>query len=394
MGREGEVVQALIPAFERENPGVQVRVQRIPWSAAHEKLLTAHVAGALPDVFQLGNTWIPEFIILHALEPLDDWLTASNHLTPTDYFAGIWETNRLDHILYGIPWYVDTRLLFYRTDLLEQAGVATPISTWAAWLAAMHKLKALPQTEYALLLPLNEPELLIILALQQGAGLLKDGARFASFQDPAFRQALAYYLELFRQALAPVVGSSQVANLYQEFARGYFAMYVSGPWNIGEFKQRLPQALQDQWQTAALPAPQGGYPGVSLAGGASLVLARTSNHKAAAWRLIEYLSRPEVQVKFYELTGDLPAHRAAWKSRTLAENPHTQAFGLQLQNVVPTPQIPEWERIKAKLAQYAEAIIRAQLTPDEALARLDQEVNRMLEKRRFVLERQVEDLRS
>src|SRR5687768_17651934 len=52
LGREGEVVQQLIPEFERRNPGIRVRVQQVPWSAAHEKLLTAYVGESTPDVSQ------------------------------------------------------------------------------------------------------------------------------------------------------------------------------------------------------------------------------------------------------------------------------------------------------------------------------------------------------
>src|SRR5215813_1552723 len=62
LGREGEVVSALIPQFERENPGIHVTVQQIPWTAAHEKLLTAYVGESTPDVAQMGNTWVPEFV--------------------------------------------------------------------------------------------------------------------------------------------------------------------------------------------------------------------------------------------------------------------------------------------------------------------------------------------
>ena len=72
-GREGEVLQELMPEFERQNPGIRVRVQQIPWTAAHEKLLTAYVGNATPDLAQVGNTWIPEFAALGALEPLDQW---------------------------------------------------------------------------------------------------------------------------------------------------------------------------------------------------------------------------------------------------------------------------------------------------------------------------------
>jgi len=69
-GREGEVVAELVPEFERTHPGIRVVVQQMPWTAAHEKLLTAHVGRTTPDVAQLGNTWIPEFAALEALAPL------------------------------------------------------------------------------------------------------------------------------------------------------------------------------------------------------------------------------------------------------------------------------------------------------------------------------------
>src|SRR5882757_2241057 len=71
MGREGEVIAQLLPEFEHNNPGIRVEVQQIPWSAAHEKLLTAFAADALPDLCQLGNTWVPELAALNALATLD-----------------------------------------------------------------------------------------------------------------------------------------------------------------------------------------------------------------------------------------------------------------------------------------------------------------------------------
>jgi hypothetical protein len=59
-GREGAVVAELTRDFERLHPGIRVDVQQIPWRAAHEKLLTGYVGETLPDVAQLGNTWVPE----------------------------------------------------------------------------------------------------------------------------------------------------------------------------------------------------------------------------------------------------------------------------------------------------------------------------------------------
>src|SRR5687767_6484382 len=159
MGREGEVVTELMPEFERANPGIRVKVQQLPWTAAHEKLLTAFAGDATPDVCQLGNTWIPELAALNALAPLDAYIASSAVVRADDYFAGIWDTNRIDGALYGVPWYVDTRLLFYRRDRLARAGFSVPPASWTDWkrvLAAVHEEGG--RDRYAMLLPLNEVE--------------------------------------------------------------------------------------------------------------------------------------------------------------------------------------------------------------------------------------------
>ncbi|MDF2774253.1 MAG: transporter substrate-binding protein, partial [Geminicoccaceae bacterium] len=386
MGREGEVVAQLMPEFERENPGVRVRVQQIPWTAAHEKLLTAFVGDATPDIAMLGNTWVPEFEALGALEPLDPYVAASRSLAPEDFFAGVWNTNVVHDTVYGVPWYVDTRVLFYRTDLLEAAGYDSVPATWAEWRTAMERIKArMGPRQYPILVPTNEWPPPVILGLQAGAPLLRDDGMYAWFTDPRFRQAFDFYVGLFNDGLAPKVSGAEVSNLYQEFARGNIAMYISGPWQIGEFRSRIPAAMQDTWMTAPLPGPDG--PGVSMAGGASLVIFRGSDHKADAWKLAEYLSRPDVQLRFYELTGDLPTHRDAWNDTTLANNRHARAFRTQLDRVVPLPKVPEWEQIATKVFEYGEQAVRGRRTVDQTLTALDRDVNGLLEKRRWMAAR-------
>ncbi len=135
--------------------------------------------------------------------------------------------------------------------------------------------------------------------------------------------------------------------------------------------------------TAALPGMNG--PGVSLAGGASLSLFRASAHKREAWALMEYLSRPEVQLRFYTLTGDLPARRESWRDTTLANNRHAHAFREQLDRVVPTPKVPEWEQIATKVLEHGEQAVRGRMSIGDALASLDRDVDQLLEKRRFLL---------
>lgn len=389
IGSEGEQVAELVRQFERENPTLRVRVQQIPWTAAHEKLLTAFAGNATPDVCQLGNTWIPEFAALGALEPLDDRVAGSDVIRPGDYFPGVWETNRVLDRLYGLPWYADTRILFYRRDILAEAGWSESPRTWDEWLAAMRQIKRnVGPDRFAVLIPTNEWEQPTILGLQTGTEMLRDDGRYGNFQSPAFRRAFEFYVDLFAEGLAPPVRNTEISNVWEEFARGYFAMYITGPWNIGEFRRRLPPSVQDQWATAPLPRPATTKFSVSQAGGCGLVLFRGSRCQDAAWRLIEFLSRPAVQVQFYELTGNLPPRDSAWELGRLAEDERMRAFHQQLEHVVPLPRVPEWEQITTKIMQAGQAVIGERKSADEALADLDRDVDNLLDKRRWMLARQ------
>ncbi len=388
MGREGEVVQELVRDFERENPTVRVIVQQMPWDAAHEKLLTAFVGRSTPDLAQLGNTWIPEFVALRAVEPLGPWLAGSRAVAESSYFAGIWDTNVVDGVPYGVPWYVDTRVLFYRRDLLRQAGWDSIPGGWSEWLRAMEDVKRLGRGRFAIFLPTNEYTPWIVLGMQAGSPLLRDGESRGDFSGPEYRRAAAFYLEVFRRGLAPNVAGATIANRYQEFERGTFAMYISGPWDVGEFGRRLSPAMKGAWFIATLPGPDGPASGVSSAGGSSLVLFRDSRHKREAWRLVEYLSRPEVQLRFQRLCGNLPARLEAWRDSSLANDPFARVFERQLRRVVSTPKVPEWENISKSLQDCVESMVLGHAPPDSALASLDRRVDRILEKRRWLLERE------
>ena len=384
IGREGEAIMQLLPAFERAHPDIRVKVQQLPLTAAHQKLLTAFAGNSTPDLSQLGNTWLPELVALHALEPLQARVDHSGVVRADDYFASIWATNVIDGTLYGVPWYVDTRLLFYRKDLLRKAGFDAPPRTWAEWRNQLAALSDPAQHRYGILLPTNEYEQLMSLALQQPEPLLRDGGRYGNFESAGFKRALRFYVDTFKLQQAPAITNVEAGNPWTEFGRGVYAFYLSGPWNIGEFRSRLPASQQDDWATAPLPGPAGA--GIGAAGGSSLVIFRASKHKDAAWQLIEYLSQPAVQQQFYELLGDMPPRRSSWQGGALRDDPKARAFREQLEQVKPTPPVPEWERIANEMQLVAAEAIAGQLSIDQAAAEIDRRADTILAKRRWVLD--------
>lgn len=383
MGYEGEVVAQLLPEFERLHPGIHVDLQQMPVLSAHEKLLTAFAGDSLPDVTPLGNTWVPEFALLGAIDQLDDEIAATPGFDPGDYYPGAWDSGVIDGRTYAVPWYVETRIPFYRVDLLRQAGIDEPPTDWDQWRTAMAAIKReVGPGRYAILLPLNEPEPLLNLAIHDT--LLRDGGRRGNFRSAGFKRTLAFYKEIFDRDWAPRFSNTAISNVWDEFGKGYFAFYINGPWNIAEFKKRLPESLSGAWMTMPLPGPDG--PGASVAGGTSFVVFRNSRHKAAAWKLIVWLSSPGVQARFHGLTGDLPPRRSPWKDPVLANDPYARAFRIQLERAVPTPKVPEWERIATELRLVGEQVANDRMTVDEAAAELDRRADKILEKRRWMLD--------
>lgn len=138
MGAEGEALSQLLKKFETDNPEVKLSVTPVPWDSAHSKFTSAIAAGTTPDVAQIGTTWMGEFVALKALDQ-----------TPTNfdqsiYFEGAQKTTEVKGASYAVPWYVETRVIFYRKDLAEKAGVTQAPADWDALkaLAKAYKDKA------------------------------------------------------------------------------------------------------------------------------------------------------------------------------------------------------------------------------------------------------------
>ena len=389
MGAEGENVQPLIRQFEAQHPDIKVKVQSIPWGAAHEKLLTAVAGQSTPDVCQLGNTWIPEFQAIGSLLELDSLIAHSAIVDKENFFEGIWNTNIIGKSVYGIPWYVDTRLLFYRKDILARAGYPAPPQNWDEWLDLSYKIKKLSsaqQRKYATFFSLiyNDWAVPVVLILSNGGRLLKNNDCYGAFDDPATLEALHFYIKFFEDSLA-IRSMTEVSNIYQGFSDDLFSMMITGPWNVNQIRQRYPE-LTGRWSTAPIPARANFS---SIAGGASLVIFKNSKRPAAAWQLIEFLSQPEIQIKFFKLTLGLPAVKSAWNADIIQQDQEMTAFYTQLEHVVPTPKIAEWEQVAVKIQEHLEQVVFGRVSLEKAVANLNRDVDRILEKRQWLLSKKM-----
>ena len=324
MGREAEVVVELLAGLPcAPSRRSQVRVQQLPWTAAHEKLLTAFAGDALPDLCQLGNTWLPEFSALGALEPLDERMAAAG-IPRDDYFAGILDTNLMPGADGASRAARPALVRRHAPAVLSQRSAARrrpsrgrrrPGRSGSAAMADIQRLGG--ARSYGALLPLNEPDPLFALSLQQGA-VLRDGDTRGAFSQPPFRRALDFYAGVFRDGLAPRMTDTQISNVWDEFGRGLFALLRHRP--VEHRRVPAPPAGRAAEATGPRrPCPDPTGPASRRAGGSSLVVFKSSPRKEAAWKLISFLSEPETMQRFHALTGDLPPRRSAWRAPALAE---------------------------------------------------------------------------
>jgi multiple sugar transport system substrate-binding protein len=364
MGAEGENLGVLAEDFMAENPEVTVEVTAVPWDAAHERIVNAIAGGQVPDVSLIGTTWMGEFATLGGLDPTPETID------PSQFFEGAWNTTVVDGVSYGVPWYVETRLLYYRTDLAEQAGATEPPANW-------DELKQLAQgmseagAQYGIGLQpaqIGAWQTWIPFFWQQGGEIVDDAGNF-TIGSEACVEALTYYDSFNEEGLSPAADFPEIV-IEEAFAKGDLGSFISGPWMIGIITDA--GADPETWTVAHQPTEQSG---TSFVGGGNLAVFSDSDNKAAAWAFVEYASQPEVQVKWYETVSDLPAVQAAWDDPALADDELLAAFGEQLDDAKAPPSIPTWEQIASVIDAQIEQVTLGDATPEDACQAMQDEAS-------------------
>lgn len=380
MDAEGANAKYLLPELEAAL-GLEVEVQALPWTAAHQKLLTAFAGGNLPDVAMISGAWAAEFAAIGLSRPLP---AAATDLL-ADQFAGVLDSLRAGGAVTAAPWTVDTAVQYFRRDLLAAAGHDAPPERLDDWRRMLAAVKARGGAEFGVLMQLNWPDYLIGLATAMGAGFLRDRQSRGDFAGPAFREAFGLYLSLFDEGLAPRVTSIEAADPVGELARGFVAVYPAGAWTRADLNRREGELARERWGAAAMPGPDG--PGAAVAAAAALVIPTTARNPERSLRLLRTLSRPEMQARFFDIAGVLPARPSAWRAPALADDPTVAVFAGQLARARATPTVPEWPRITTEVQAVAERAVRGLLGPGQAVAEMDRVADALLAKRRWLLER-------
>ncbi len=360
MGDEGDKLGTsdVLQAFQKDNPDIKVNVTAIPWTVAHDKLITAVAGKQTPDVTQLGSTWAGEFAKLNALDDVPSSINADQ------FYAGAKDAGSVNGKLVGVPWYVDTRVLYYRTDLAQQAGVAQAPQTWDD-LNKLAQAYHAGGAKYGIALSSNNWQEYAPFLYSAGGDIMQ-GGKF-TLDSPAAVKALTEYVTFFKAELTPQT-QPQGFDVTQTFVAGDTPMFFSGPWHGSLIAKAAPQ-LEGKWATARVPKDQSS---TSFVGGAELGVFKNSPNRDAAWKFVQYMLQPSTQVAWFKTINDLPAVKSAWTDTTISSDKSLAVFGDQLNDAKAPPPLAQWEEISKQMNTWLEKAALAQATPEDAAKGMQQ----------------------
>jgi multiple sugar transport system substrate-binding protein len=359
---EAEALPKILEEFEKENPDVTVKVTAIPWEAAHNKYQTAIAGGSAPDVAHMGTTWMGDFA--YAFDPTPSEIDTSG------FFPGPVGTTEVDGASAGVPWYVDTRMVYYRSDLAAQAGFEKFPETWDDFKALAQAFQSKAGAEFGVGLPTGGPDSfqsMLSFPWSNGAELMSEDGSEWTVDTPEMVEALTYYQSFFTEGIADTNAVTDAGAAESAFVDGSTPMLFAGPSMIGQLAAVGGPEFADKYAVARVPAQKSS---TSFTGGGNLVVFKDTENRDASWKLVQWLTQPEVQVKWNRATGDLPSIPEAWDDPALAADPKLAEFGKQLTDTNSPPAVSTWTQVSAKADTELEQIVKAGKDPAEAMKSL------------------------
>lgn len=353
-----------IDPYLKEHSNVSVKVTVLDWGSAWTKVTTAATSGEGPDLLQLGSTWVPAIASMGGIDKLNDKVAEVGGADA--FLPAIWSTTSISgqQDIYGVPWFVDARAIYYRTDAFKQVGVdtSTAFKDWDSFMAALEKVNGVTvdgKKMAALGLPgkndWNVVHNIFPWIWAAGGNVLDDDNKTVTFNNEKGLAGVMYYTGLAHEGL--VDKSSLEKNSSQiegDFGDGKSAVIISGPWLAKNFNTpkdnggMADKVAAKNFAVAPLPAGPGGQ--YTFVGGSDLTVFSGSKHKDATWDLIKYLSSDEAQKAYAVISGQLPSKLSILNAPDLDSN--MKAFTEATKYGRSYPSIPQWGPTETALQKH------------------------------------------
>ncbi len=362
-------MKKLAADFHREHPNITIKFQNVPAEEAGDKLTVQVANNTAPDVAYMDASSTSDFAARGALVNLDDYLKRSSIVKMADYVEAFRTFVTWQGHTWGLPIDGESTGLFYRKDLFAAAGLSGPPTTWDEFEADAKALTNKAKKQYGFEMFASEAAYYWYPWLYQAGGdLLSADGKKVLFTSDAAKKAAKFYVNL-RKYSPPDYLNSNSYDGRVAFAQGKVGMYVAGAWFAGTLHSEFPK-IDGKW--AAAPLPNGSAGCKTTIAGDSLVMFAQTKHSDAAWKWVEFLSKPaNLALWTYKSANGtlLPPRSSLLDSPDLTkEKPVLAPFAALMKcGVASTVANPKFPRIeKALIAELGKAMY-GQQSSDQAL---------------------------
>ncbi|MFF5253640.1 extracellular solute-binding protein [Streptomyces leeuwenhoekii] len=343
-----QVVETVLADFEKAHEGADVTVEYIPVESRAQRVKAAfNDPESAPDVIEYGNTDTAGYVEDGGLADVTAEFRAWKEAKDTDPTAR--QSVTVDGRVYGAPYFVGVRALYYRTDLFEELGLDVP-RTLEELAATAKAIRAARPGLYGLAVGGAYTYGAMPFLWAHGGDLAtgKGGSYASALDTPAARKGIEAYTSLFGDANCPAAKCAGMGgnDTVTAFASGKAGMAIGG-----DFSHQAMEAGEVKGKYAVVPLP-GVKPGSiapAFAGGNNIGVLKSTSHRTLAVDLMKRLASKKAQSALFDAMGFLPTftdvrQRAAAREPFVKPFVETLAAGTRF-----VPVSPAWAQIDSSL---------------------------------------------
>lgn len=335
-----KVVDAAVDTFEKAHEGADVQVEYIPVETRAQRIKAAfNDPKSAPDVIEYGNTdtagYVKDGGLADITEDFADWSEAKD----TDPTAK--QSVTVDGKIYGAPYFVGVRALYYRTDIFEELGLEVP-KTQAELISTAKEIRAAEPELYGLAVGGAYTYGAMPFIWSNGGEIAngKGGSYASAIDSAAAQKGIEAYTSLFGDDNCPAAKCAGMGgnDTVTAFASGKAGMAIGGDFSHAAIEAG---SVKGKYAVVPLPGVKSGEIAPAFAGGNNIGVLKSTSHRTLAIDLMEQLASKKTQAELFDAMGFLPTYtdvRADVAKKEPFVKPFVQTLAAGAKFVRPRPR--------------------------------------------------------
>ncbi|CAL9357906.1 extracellular solute-binding protein [Streptomyces sp. ICN988] len=332
--------------FEADHPDLDLDIRIQEWTGIGDKVQAALKADGSdgPDVIEVGNTQVPQYAEGGRLQDLT--LESMRDWGIRDWLPGLAEPGQWMSQQFGVPWYAANRVVIYRKDLFEQAGINEPPRTREEWLDATEKLDK--NGDQGIYLAGQDWYTLSGFIWDEGGELAtqagEGGVWTGALDSGAALRGMDFYRELQALGDGPVDADEEHPPQAGVFAKGRVAQIIAVPGQAQSVLRENPD-LKGKIGFFPVPGKSADKPGAVFTGGSDLVVPKNTDQEEGALAVVEALAGEKWNTDLARTMNYVPNKKTLAEAVSGEEGAEAMAAGAAQGRA--TPGTPQWGAVEA-----------------------------------------------